>query len=477
MEKFFESGIITKYIKQFLAKTPLPLYNTIQTGDYIIQGCKYIYKHDIIECTKSGKFKGPNSQEYIEDYLYANDMLRVTDSPFELQHLIHTSGNVPAPEYGNEKYDGFYYLYDEPVSVGPYTTYRKPVTENPPLTTNAGHLTPTDDYVRYKNNDYGEYKVIGFYDFGSYIPNVSETFVSNTGYYDYATHKALGKYLRCLRDIVGLDLMSLYNCFSCYTTERFHLKENADEYIVQQKDSKSVVYLVPIKFNRVYSIAIDSNVPVLVKGVIYDGRSLVKQPGTKTLLSDLLSDTLEKYNNTQYFHPISHIVTNSSRDLQEYENYLYLAIQVSPQCKSSIVVLEGDYTSQADKYIFNYAALDKLTETQISNVFKTKLSLLDYNDLEQHPFADRLVEYILHNTIDVREYIDNNVQRIEDEINYSPRLKNFYKGMWDLDLRYTLYSRYTSLPPSELVNTRDILGYVDKDVESACSKGLLTDGD
>ena len=47
MQKFFESTLVSTYIKYLLANTPLPLYPTIQTGDMLIAGMTYIYKKDI----------------------------------------------------------------------------------------------------------------------------------------------------------------------------------------------------------------------------------------------------------------------------------------------------------------------------------------------------------------------------------------------------------------------------------------------
>lgn len=57
-QKFFTNTIESKFIKQLLATTPLPIYRTIKYGDFMLKDCYYIYLDSIIKCTTTGYFTG-----------------------------------------------------------------------------------------------------------------------------------------------------------------------------------------------------------------------------------------------------------------------------------------------------------------------------------------------------------------------------------------------------------------------------------
>ena len=98
------------------------------------------------------------------------------------------------------------------------------------------------------------------------------------------------------------------------------------------------------------------------------------------------------------------------------------------------------------------------------------------NNKKQIPYADKLISYLLGYTIDCREEIDQNVARIETAIGYNPPLKDFYKGIWDNDLRYTLYSKYMQLDNLDYIKKYDITGFIDRDIDNAVQKGLIKYG-
>ena len=88
-------------------------------------------------------------------------------------------------------------------------------------------------------------------------------------YYDSETHYHLGQYLRCLRDIKGIDLMPFYNCFNHKYISDIRL--NIDKpYIDISSDPNIQVLAIPIKFNQLYTIALDSSDRLLMKAIIYD---------------------------------------------------------------------------------------------------------------------------------------------------------------------------------------------------------------
>lgn len=481
-QEFFKSNIESKFIKYLLSYTPLPIFPTISSDDTMIQGCIYIYKDKILECTKTGRFNGLNANSFIDDHLYVNEYVLSTDDDYVLSHWNPETRNydIYLPDEG--KQGGYYYSNEQ----GKWINSGIP---------GIGGLTVTDDVVRYYYRPVAEYKILDDFAFGQYVPNVTQRFISNVSYYDPQTHRFLGEYLRCLRDIYGLDLMGLYNCFDYDSASNFKLTQTG---IVESEPLKEKVLLVPIKFNKTYTIALDCDFPVFVKSVFYDGVLLKDSEGKD--FSNLLQENVTRYNGLRFNSPVTYSVTNNTeidsqvdesseeyqrlyaeklvtdRTLQEHEKYLYLAIQLPKTNSSSIVVIEGNYSTVASNYITSAEGINKLSDRQLSEVFRSELSLLQSNTQTQIPYADKLIAYLLQYTIDCREEIDENVARIETKIGYDPTLKDFYKGIWDTDLRYALYNRYMGLDNIDYIEKLDILGFVDRDIDNAVQKGLIKYG-
>ena len=140
LQKFFETTIESTFVKSIIYNTPLPLFDTIGEGDYMIKGACYIIKHDFVLCTQSGIYKDPTIN--ISNYSMGSTLSDSSDSPK------------------------------------------------------------------------AEYRLIRHYSFNQHIRNITKRHISSYSYYDGETHRYLGDYLRCLRDIFGLNLMSMYNCFT-----------------------------------------------------------------------------------------------------------------------------------------------------------------------------------------------------------------------------------------------------------------------
>jgi len=98
----------------------------------------------------------------------------------------------------------------------------------------------------------------------------------------------------------------------------------------------------------------------------------------------------------------------------------------------------------------------------------TPLQLLRMNTNEQHPFADRLIEYLLENSITNREdEITDNIKRVQKALSLNYDSNNYfakYPGIWEYRINQIIYD-YINLHKNTYGVNHDILGYVDKDAE------------
>ena len=428
------SDLTIKYIKYLLAKTPLPLFPTIEHGQYMVKGVHYIYKDKVLLCTESGTFLVTKDFDVELDYLRVNNLLTVM--PEDRQDAI--------------------YLYENQFDTNP----------------KASPLVTTDKLISINNyKKEAKFKLKDNFFFGQERLGVTQTFVSNSTLYDNNTHKFLGTYLRLLRNQYGLDLMSLYNCYNEFIVYDISLDRHRNKVNDTGIRNKQVL-LVPIKFNTTYTIAFECHLPILVKSIFYNNGLVLNSRSTNTYLSYKLNDEVKQINYCSFNQPFTISLLNDDKELQSYEDCLYLAIQVPRGHTSTLTVLEGDYTSDCTHRISDIRCLRKKYDVlRMSKLLYSKPSLLSENDNKQHPFADKLISYLLRNTIDTREYIDDNVANVEKTIHYYPP----YQGQWDIQLRYILFKRYMRICDKYGLNKEDILGYVDNDIEDAIRKGYMLD--
>lgn len=142
---------------------------------------------------------------------------------------------------------------------------------------------------------------------------------------------------------------------------------------------------------------------------------------------------------------------------------------------------------QANKSILNF---DKESQKHRDfGNFKpiSKIQLLEFNDGESYPFADRLIEYLSNSAITPADAIPDNIQRAQkvmENNGHSFRIK----GLWEDKMQKIIYDSLINSGPvvlsketGKLVDLRegiqprlghtnrstlyDILGYVDKDAE------------
>ena len=301
--------------------------------------------------------------------------------------------------------------------------------------------------------------------------------------------------------------MPLYNCFSNRGCDKLNIKwlttaNNITTSInFDSKDSEYKIYMIPVKLFQKYTIAVDSETPVEICCGIYgdyqDTRakfaSLPRQTYkrvSKTIFSQpFLYDALAYTDNETTAGYIDRILDSKLADktalieLAQNECDLKLFLKLPAQNDSTIVVLEGDYCNWNDSVWNMSENKPKTCNRSVINLdsnFKTiedlnlitPLQLLQFNTKDQHPFADRLIEYLIGNTItNAEEELYDNIKRAQKALTSNYHINKYVigiPGVWSNEMRILFYEYMTSktnpLTGSFSIN-HDILGYVDKDVE------------
>lgn len=124
-------------------------------------------------------------------------------------------------------------------------------------------LLPANDLFPSDGIEGAEYELTTRFQFGKEYRQLTHKHIPNTNFYDSDTHFWLGKYLRCIRDIYGVNYMPFYNCYNAKSLTNLSAEYNYE-----------YVYAVPIKFNTTYTVSYKSNYAVIIAPVIYSDRVL-----------------------------------------------------------------------------------------------------------------------------------------------------------------------------------------------------------
>lgn len=307
------------------------------------------------------------------------------------------------------------------------------------------------------------------YKFGDYIPNLTKNLEINSMLYDSYTHKYLGEFLRFIKDYKGINLMSMYNCFTYESPKR--LKFELNDTIKFDTDEKGYnIFMLPVKFGQEYTIGIDYHGEISMCCGFYDNTNLLIEHDS----SGFMKQSFFKKAGLRFNHPFIYKVPNniSSFKLSLQEKNLKLFIKVPSTCTSSIVVLEGNYLKNCELILGeNKQTLgNKLFEYKYNDIcygnfdYMTKLQLLSFNSKIKYLLADRLLEYLSNNVITPLDEIDINIKNLQSKM-YDYKLIPYINtyGIFDNDMRKALY-RFSI--DKNIINKKfDLLGYCDKDIE------------
>jgi hypothetical protein len=380
--------------------------------------------------------------------------------------------------------EGGYYVYQEKVYKctrtglfkGSYKTYKSPLCCSDTVfcgdDIRCGMIIDNDEYLEFGGSRIAEYEVINLIEEGVPIHGLTESFISTRTDYDSLTHQKLGDYLRFLHSQYGLNLMPLYNCFSEYYVQGVDLTSGR---LIETNVDGYRTTLVPIKFNRQYTVAMNSDFPVYMMPVLYDGKLIRRAENTNKFLCEDGSNVITKVGAFRYKQPVVIDVSNTNKELQPYEKNLYLAIQFPKTVNTPITVIEGDFSANNGIHIYDECMFKKSSDKFINNIFVSNLSLLNMptgigKNVNSVPFSDKLVAYLLRHTIDMRSELSEDVEYVTNAFGYSYG----FEGSWEPELRGKLFDGYMLLKDTRNeLNYNDILGYVDRDIENALSHGWL----
>lgn len=533
MFKFNSENIFTGYIKQLLTSFNLPKYH-VYTAEQQKYHEKYIdaqsnidaLKYRIEELNKKLESLDQESTEYKqliaesskirEEMLAAKNILLGTP---EKDVLISTV-RQEVPNYangGNALEYVSYMRYIPYIKDGQIQIYAPTIkTEEETTIIDGKEITENKTVIQYSDNDwkpyhaaYGSehYKVHNKYanihtpkgyTYNLKIRNYTKNLKIQNNVYDSYTHEYLGDYLRFQRDYRNINLMPLYNCFSNNLCPRLNISFDVVEDVIDNVTNKVTkkgyvakfdthetnykIYMIPIKLFQKYTIAIDCFTDVEVCCGFYGKYQY------DTAYNKIAEDTYKCFNSMLFNKPVLYDPTVGLKkyldprhplEIAQHETDLKLFIKLPISNKSSIVILEGDYTEYTPSTIIkcspakddNFIVVNNHTQVNFDGDLDesithlvTPLQLLAQNTGISYPFADRLIEYLVGNAVTAVDDISDNIKRAKKVINAKTNALRDDEGIWEKIMQVILYN-YASSNFNVRTN-HDILGYVDKDTES-----------
>lgn len=357
------------------------------------------------------------------------------------------------------------------------------------------YIVRAKESTKYSSFNIDNFKVIADnYVFGNHLINMTKKLRLDSLFYDSYTHNYLGDYLRFYRDYTNINLMPLYNCFSEASVSNLSIYDNTGTLLLQS-DENSTVYMINVIPFKEYTIFMECEETVeFICGYYSNNQSIdvnSLELGEGNNITFPYSDTYLKKNSVKFNKPflysnLKNIQIGNADKLYPERKNLKLFIKIPKNIKSSVVILEGDYTKGSELHFDNndldlsnlitsykYTSDDegKISKKNIQDTeatYNTRSQLALINSGINHPFSDKLVGYLMENTITPRDTIDNNIIRVQHKlvgrnIKDSKLDKVSIEGIWDNSIRNVLYG---AAKKKNLLNTKyDILGYVDKDIE------------
>jgi hypothetical protein len=299
--------------------------------------------------------------------------------------------------------------------------------------------------------DITKFKYLGAYTYNAYYPNLTTTYRPQELEY---TTKAHNHFVRCLdfvSEYFNIDVTALCNRFTSeiYTNVRIH----TDKFEFSSLDKSYTLYKIKVKPWRTYTIALDSPVGVELITTL-DSNSEVTDD--KCVSASYHKESVARFNN-----PFKYTVNVTTElDVYNRRDLYYMILKVPANVKSTITILQGDFTEEYVNKLIQKD--DDSKETYIT--VRDRHQLLTLNDGESYLFSDKLVQYITQRAISTFSSRDDIValqQYIQEKYPkyYTiEQLGTFEQSLKDALLRIA--------NDNHLFDTcYDLLGFYDRDIE------------
>ena len=513
MQKFGSTGIVTGYIKQLLATFNLPI-----TRIYTEEHARYLEEHG---------YESPYILESFEnDRLDKRNLMVPINEETANVSQVPVSCRIPYIKDGRfQSFLGGHYTRESKFIPGKWQSAELNVNNLPggPWITydRGGYYPNSTKTLQVKNNVYDSYT-------HEYLGDYLRFLRDYDGLNLMPLYNCFSNNLCSGRSVVKHTLAS----GAVFDSSDMNYKL----YMVPVKLFKNYTIAIdadyPIEFFcGLYTTKLDvaDNDPshseyykaLIEKTYRRESHMCFNKPILFTALTDIAVSPLPKF-------PVSddikkHLAQRTFiADIAQREGDLKLFIKVPKEINSSIVILEGDYRGwndfvakksaqshtaktgmQPDKVVIKYNHTVIGNEAVFSDVpmdLISSLQLLRFNTRTQMPFADRLLEYLLDNCVtggdsEVRENVlmaqyiaklrysgESKVMPMPqtEEWEYEPVARprvikyDMLNGVWDSALQRLLYRYSTDPKRASFRRTHDVLGYVDKDIESTFTAVVKT---
>ena len=441
LTKFYSNTIKTKFIKNLIASTYIPIVGAWKPGDFVVEGMSYVSKFGILKALKTGNPNNLVVTENGERIAYFNVI-----SPYVFgQYYECIAGQYRSNIQG----------YDEKTHylLGQYLRYLRDIQD---LDLMPFYNCATNNYLSDIDFDLnGDISVTTGIE-GYKIMSIPIKFNS--------------KYM------IGVECGTPIYITPIIYSERGYIQDATEELqnIISSKGE--------------YGVVLCKRNTSLRSPFIYSTPSFTASDFTYTANDDKGFGFTNENDKSK----------NAPRMMIQYEKYLRLLIKMPISCNSSVVVIEGDYEIGSSDFrdtsnvsILNDATTVNHTTPDMANrciagspkyytnkQLLSPLSLLQINDGTTYAFSDRLIEYLLWNVITPLDEIGEDIQRVQEYVgsntfatkNNTPVFSAYnHLGLWNDNLRVFLYQLMVSQKSG--ANALDLAGYVDKDTEQLIMRG------
>lgn len=401
---------------------------------------------------------------------YDRPMQEFGTQTFASSYIQNLIANTPLPicdtvRNGDLVIEGLSYIYNGNLIEVHKTGYID--------TNNIGPLYPSDSLYPMNSlyptdgAESAEYEILSQYRFGREYPKITYRFLPDNTFYDGDTHYHLGRYLRCLRSIYGVNYMPYYNCYTGQSLPN-----------IQNYYDWQYIYVIPIKFNTVYTMSWQSNRAITLRPTLYHTKPITFENYNEYASQQSeLNNAWNAISKQQIVHSRKYgdyykfILRNENPIIQKHQKYLYLLF-LADEPITSLSVVEGNYTNTDNIIIGNSDEADSMNDTDLEpplpsfrdstdiGVFEvtSKLKLLSSEGRDQfYAFSNRLVEGLLHHMINKQDEVYHNIMRVQKVMGMNA------DGIWDDKIQTYAFRDYMANATN--LTHYDISGNIDKDVE------------